>query len=116
MPCQRHSSLPFYEGQPQRPIILFTVNRSLTHEQFSSALNNLLKQLKIDSQCYNTHSFHIGAATSARQANIPDKYIKILGRWKGDAYLSYYIKIPPQELAQLSKCLPSDYPHSSSCI
>ena len=103
-------------GNRKGPLFLFTVGKSLTHEQFSSALNNLLKQLKIDSQCYNTHSFHIGAATSARQADIPDKYIKILGRWKSDAYLSYYIKIPPQELAQLSKRLPSDYPHSSSCI
>ena len=83
-------------GNRKGPLFLFTDGRSLTHEQFSSALNNLLKQLKIDSRWYNTHSFHIGATTSARQANIPDKYIKILGRWKSDAYLSYYIKTPPQ--------------------
>ena len=62
----------------------------------------------MDSQCYNTHSFRIGAATTARQVNIPDAIIKMLGRWKSDAYQSY-IKTPPQELSKLSKYLVSGY-------
>ena len=80
-----------------------------THQRFSSALNGLLNQLQMDTQCYNTHNFHIDATTTARQANIPDAIIKMLGRWKSDAYQSY-IKTPPQELSNLSKYLVSDYP------
>ena len=63
----------------------------------------------MNTQCYNTHSFRIGAATTARQANIPDAIIKMLGRWKSDAYQSY-IKTPPQELSKLSKYLVSGHP------
>ena len=45
------------------------------------------------------HSFRIGAAITARQANVPDILIKMMGRWKSNAYQSY-IRTPPQELAK----------------
>ena len=53
---------------------------------------------------YNFHSFRIGAATSATQANIPDSYIKMLGHWQSNCY-QRYIKTPPQELAKFSAIL-----------
>ena len=53
-------------------------------------------------QCYNAHSFRNGVATTARKANIPDMIIKMLGRWKSDAYQSY-IKTPLQKLLN---CVP----------
>ena len=54
----------------------------------------------------NIHSVRIGMATTARQVSIPDTIIKMLGRWKSDAYQSY-IKTPPQELSNLSRYLNS---------
>ena len=69
----------------------------------------LLESLQVDTTQYNTHSFRIGAATAAAQAHIPEAHIKMLGRWRSDAY-QQYIKTPPQELAQLTKRLISTYP------
>ena len=50
------------------------------------------------------HSFRIGAATSAINAGITDAQVKILGRWRSDAY-QRYVKTTPSELAKLSKKL-----------
>ena len=109
--CPVRGILPYLaaRGDHKGPLFVFKDGRSLTHLRFSTALNSLLQQLHIDPRFYNTHSFHIGVATSARQANIPDTFIKMMGRWKNDAYQSY-IKTPPQELAKLSKYLTSGYP------
>ena len=45
----------------------------------ATAVDELLTELHIDKRLYNTHSFRIGAATSAIQANIPDVHIQMLG-------------------------------------
>ena len=71
-------------------------------------LNGLLTELHSDTRKYNTHSFRIGAANSARQANILDPLIQLMGRWKSNAYLTY-IKTPPMEIAKLSKHLIINY-------
>lgn len=109
--CPVRGILPYLAIRCNRsgPLFIFEDGSSLTRNRFSSALNGLLNQLQMDARCYNTHSFRIGAATSARQANIPDALIKMLGRWKSDVYQSY-IKTPPQELSKLSKYLISGYP------
>ena len=73
----------------------------LTRQIFSSKIDNVLMRLHIDPIQYITHSFQIGAATTAAQARIADSHIKILGRWKSDGF-QRYIKMPPQELAGLS--------------
>ena len=43
----------------------------------------------MDPSKYNTHSFRIGAAASAKQAGVSDSHLKALGRWKSDAYKKY---------------------------
>ena len=78
--------------------------KSLTSHMFSKALDSLLAELNLDKHHFNTHSFRIGAATSAMQAKIPDTYIQMMGHWQNDAY-QQYIKTPPTELAKLSKKL-----------
>jgi len=108
--CQVKGILPYLaaRGNQKGPLFIFRDGKSLTHQHFSTALNGLLKQLHINEHYYNTHSFRIGAATTVRQANIPDTIIEMLGRWKSDTYQSY-IKTPPQEYSRLSKCLTSGY-------
>lgn len=47
---------------------------------------------------YNTHSFHIGAATSLKEVGVSDMYIKKLGRWQCDAF-QQYVKPQASKLA-----------------
>jgi len=102
--CPLRGILPYLalRGNHPGPLFIFKDGRSLTSLRFCTELNNILQQLHLKQCNYNTHSFRIGAATSTRQANIPDSYIRMLGRWKSDAYLSY-IRTSPQELATVSK-------------
>ena len=78
------------------------------YQRFCTLLNGLLTELHIDTRKYNALSFRIGVATTARQANILNPLIQLMGRWKSNTYLTY-IKTPPMEMAKLSKYLIINY-------
>ena len=50
--------------------------RRLTPQIFSVTLGGILEELHFKKEHFNTHSFHIGAATSAKAANMSDTYIQ----------------------------------------
>lgn len=112
--CPVKGLLPYLalRGHRKGPLFILEDGRYLTRQRLCSLLDSVLTKLQIDSRKYNTHSFRIGAATTARQANIPDALIQLMGRWKSNAYLTY-IKTPPTELAKLSKCLVTNYQQPS---
>jgi len=64
----------------------------------------ILKSAGIDDSKYASHSFRSGAATTAAEASIPDEHIKMLGRWKSEAY-QVYVKSVPEKLAKAAKQL-----------
>ena len=66
-------------GNRSGPLFILQDGRGLTWHLFKEALDNLLSALDMDKRKYNTYSFRIGAATPAKQANIPDTYIHMLG-------------------------------------
>ena len=76
----------------------------LTKQRFISHIRKALQSAGVDPTKYAGHSFQIGAATTAAERGIQDSTIKILGRWKSDAYLRY-IKIPTEHLAQIVPAL-----------
>ena len=86
------------------PLFLSQSGKGLTRHMFTTELDSLLAELNLNKHHYNSHSFRIGAATTAMQAKIPETHIQMLGRWRSDAY-QRYIKTPPSELAKLSKML-----------
>jgi len=93
-------------GDTHGSLFLTENNKPLTRQKFYSTLESVLQWCGLDRRCYNTHSFRIGAATSAREAGIPDAQIQMLSRWQSNAY-KQYIKTPWQNLARLSKQLVS---------
>ena len=49
---------------------------------------------------YNTHTFRIGAATTAAAAGLPAWLVKILGCWCSDSY-ERYIHLPQATILQV---------------
>lgn len=110
--CPVRGILPYLavRGNRQGPLFTTEDGSGLTRQTFATLINPLLSRLNLNTKNYNTHSFRIGAATSAAEAHIPDTYIKMLGRWRSDAY-QCYIKTPPHDLAKLSKQLVAHLEH-----
>ena len=84
-------------GDFSGPLFILQNGRMLTRQIFSDTLDGLLEELHFKKENFNTHSFRIGAATSAKAASISDMHIQMLGRWKSNAY-KLYIQTPPQEI------------------
>ena len=61
----------------------------LSHSAVTRVIRQLLSQAGLNSSEYVSHSFRIGAATTAAAADLPAWIIKGLGCWSSDAYLSY---------------------------
>ena len=74
--CPVKGILPYLamRGSRAGPLFIYTDGRGLTQSLLKAAFDDLLIDLHLDKKQYNTHSFRIGAATSAKQANIPDTY------------------------------------------
>lgn len=51
---------------------------------------------------YAGHSFRMEAATTAAECGLEGSLIKVLGRWKSEAY-HLYIKTSRDKLAQVAK-------------
>ena len=104
--CPVNGILPYLaiRGNMPGPLFVMENKKPLTRQRFYLSLAAVLEQSGLNHKNYNTHSFRIGAATTARQAGIPDALIQMLGRWQSNAY-KQYIKTPREELARLSKHL-----------
>ena len=66
-----------------------------------------MSQKGIDHSIYSGHSFHQGVATAALDWEHGDATIKVLGRWKSDAY-TCYIRTPRAQLAAYTQILAKD--------
>lgn len=78
----------------------------LTRAQFKTLVSTALRTAGLNDSEYNTHSFRIGAATTAKAVGIADTHIQLLGRWKSLAYQGY-IRTPTPLLQNLSRQLVS---------
>lgn len=106
--CPVAAMLPFLalRGSKPGPLFILRDGSYLTRKKFTDLLRSTLREAGLDDSKYAAHSFRIGAATSAKEAGIDDVHVKMLGRWKSDAY-QLYIRTPQQKLASLTKQLVS---------
>jgi len=107
--CPVKAILPYLavRGGTPGPLFIFEDGTPLTRDSFKTLLSTTLRVAGLDDAHYNTHSFRIGAATSAKMAGISDIHIQLLGRWKSSAYQGY-IRMPTPVLRKLSKQLVSN--------
>ena len=95
--CQFMSIHPYRTG----PLFTWHDGRYLTRAGLASILNRVKPQ-HVSSM--SSHSFRIGAATTAAAAGYPRWLIQALGRWSSNCYRSY-IRIPQNSLQEVSVSL-----------
>ena len=86
------------------PLFLFQSWKPLTRPRFVAVVREALGKSGLDERKYCSHSFRIGAATTAASRGMEDCIIKTLGRWESVAYLQY-VRIPCERLASISGVL-----------
>ena len=86
------------------PLFRYQDGRGHTRVRFAEAVRAALKAAGVDQSKYCTHSFRIGAATTAATKGVEDSVIKTLGRWESVAYLQY-VRIPRERLTAYSRRL-----------
>ena len=75
-------------SQRQGPLFHGGRFSSLMRQNLAVTLHHLLQPTNFDEQHFVSHSFHLGAATTAAAAGLPT-WLKTLGRWISDAYETY---------------------------
>ena len=78
----------------------------LTRSKLTEIIRCLLVRAGMRPFHYASHSFRIGAATTAAAAGLPTWLIKTLGRWSSNAYLTY-VHCPISVIASVPKTLSS---------
>ena len=79
-------------GLTPGPLFLLSDGTPLNRQWLTSSIQSILSTAGAPG-CYTSHSFCIGAATSAAYRGLPDHLIKTLVRWSSDAY-QIYIRTP----------------------
>ena len=102
------SSLSHYirrRGSSPGPLFVFADGSALSRRLVTDRLRSILASAGVEGN-FSSHSFRIGAATSASAAGLPDSTIRTLGRWSSDAYL-VYVRTSPDTLRQAALRLAS---------
>lgn len=91
-------------GQGPGPLFKFKDGKPLTRARLVTEVRRALSTAGVDCRSYSGHSFRSGAATTAAKQGVGDATIKMLGRWKSNAY-QLYVKTPRSQLAAISQRL-----------
>ncbi|XP_077778980.1 uncharacterized protein LOC144326307 [Podarcis muralis] len=74
------------------PLLIHADGLPLTRHQFTRVMRLALAACGIPAADFASHSFRIGAATTAMHLGLTTERIRDLGRWKSDAYKRYLRK------------------------
>ena len=86
------------------PVFVWPNGTLITKSSFITKLRQHLKFLGIDHKQFSGHSLRRGGAISAKAAGASDALIKLLGRWRSDAYL-FYLNHTPAHIQKLNEAL-----------
>ena len=81
------------------PLFQFKNGSLLTAKAFRALLHSHLVKMGANPRWYNTHRFHIGAATTAAKAGFSATKIMQLGRWRSKAFM-FNFPLPTPQLQQ----------------
>ena len=73
----------------QDPFLVSRTGKPIVAEYIRKQLKTGIKNLNLDPNLYDTHSFRIGRATDLRKQGLSVEDIKTQGRWKSNAVYKY---------------------------
>ena len=76
-------------GYDPGPLFCFPSLHPVSRNFFTAKLNTLLRYCGLNPGLYKSHSFRIGAASHYAAEGFSDEQIRLLGRWKSNAFRSY---------------------------
>ena len=76
-------------GYASGPLFVFPDGSPIPRNFFVSRLRQCLIYAGLDPTLYKSHSFRIGGASHYAQLGYSDSQIRLLGRWKSDAFKRY---------------------------
>ena len=71
------------------PLFIFADGESVPRQFFTTRLQACINFIGLNSRLYKSHSFRIGAASMYASLGMSDSQLRILGRWKSDAFKRY---------------------------
>lgn len=74
---------------PREPLFIDDTKKPVSRFWFQKHLKSVLQSSGIPAKHFSSHSFRIGAATSAAQKGLSKQQIQTLGRWSSEAFQSY---------------------------
>ena len=84
------------------PLFTFRNGKYLTRQDVSSMTKSLLYLVGANPALYSSHSYRIGAATTAAAAGISESFIQTLRRWQSTSYKTYIRSSPEMISTRLS--------------
>lgn len=92
------------QGSSALPLFLLESGQFLSRLGLTTTLRSLLASLGMPSTSYSSHSFRIGAATSAAVNGLPAWLIQHLGRWRSNCS-SQYVRSKPVLFQTVSRVM-----------
>ncbi|XP_033727320.1 uncharacterized protein LOC117316694 [Pecten maximus] len=84
-------------GSSEGPIYIQPNRKAVTYQCFCNMLKQTLLVAQYDPTRYRSHSFRIGAASTAASRGISEADIQAMGRWHSNAF-KRYIRIPTLQI------------------
>ena len=101
------------KGSNDAPVFVFQSGICLTRSNLTSTLRRLLTSAGHKAEVYSSHSFRIGAATTAASVGTPAWLIQTLGRWSSDCFKTY-IQCPRDTIHDALRLMANCRPTSGS--
>ena len=76
-------------GNKRGPLFCYPSNEPILRSAFTNKLNMCLNLIGLSAKSYKGHSFRIGAATAYASKGLSDSQLRIMGRWRSNAFLKY---------------------------
>ena len=68
------------------------VDKPVTYNTIREEIKLAIKNIGLDEKLYSTHSLRAGGATTAVDRGVPDRLLKIHGRWQSDDSKDRYVR------------------------